>query len=242
MKDIIIDSLKYSSSNWVKVVLLGLVVFLVDLSDALSFLGGLAGELSFTIIVTGLILGIYQIGFIFRIVEETTHGSDNMPKFDKFWNTFLHGMKEGLVTVIYFIIPLILIIIGVFLFGDLIGPNPMDIELVIIIFVLFLASITYLIYQAAVLNMANHHGTIKSAFDFKRIFKKARDMGIKRLGFIYLLTVVFAVTVESTIHDAVTSNPFDPLSIISALLIAPYILIFIARALGLINRTLEIKK
>jgi len=65
-------------------------------------------------------------------------------------------------------------------------------------------------------------------------------MGIKRLGFIYLLTVVFAVTVESTIHDAVTSNPFDLLSIISALLIAPFILIFIARTLGLINRTLEI--
>lgn len=242
MKDIIINSVKYSSSNWIKVVLLGLVIFIADLSNELSILGGIADEVRYTIIVIGFILGIYQIGFLFRIIEETTHGSNDMPKFDKLWDTFLHGIKEVLITVIYFIIPFILIITGVFLVDDLIGSKPQEIDFIIIISGVFLASLTYLIYQATMLNMADHHGTIKSAFDFKKIFKKARDIGFKRLGFIYLITVVFAATVEITVSDAVTVIPYDLGSIISSLLIAPFILIFIARILGSINQTLYKKR
>lgn len=222
--------------------MLGLVIFIADLSNDSSALGGMADEIRYLIIAIGLSLGIYQIGFLFRIIEETTQGSNVMPKFDKFGDTFIHGIKEGLITVIYFIIPFILIIFGVALFDDLAGPKPPEIDLIILIFGLFLASLTYLIYQAAVLNMADHHGTIKSAFDFKKIFKKTMDIGFKKLGFIYLLTVVFAATVEAAISDALTINPYDLVSIIAALLIAPFILIFIARTLGLINRTLEIKK
>lgn len=238
MKDIIINSVKYSSSNWIKVLLLGLVIFIADLFNEANITVGTV-DLSYIVIAIGIILAIYQIGFLFRIIEETTHGSDKMPKFDKFQDTFLHGIKEGLITVIYFIIPFVLVIIGIFLIADLTGPKTDEVQLIILVSALFLASLTYLIYQAAVLNMANHHGTIKSGFDFKRIFKKARDIGIKKLGFIYLLTVVLAITIETTIYDAVASNPFDLVSIISALLIAPFILIFIARTLGLINRTLE---
>ncbi len=242
MKDIIINSLKYSYSNWTKVITLGLVIFIADLSNELSILGGIADEIRYILIFIGSILAVYQLGFIFRIIEETTHGSNNMPKFDKPWHTFLHGIKEALVTVIYFIIPFIMIIFGVTLINDVTGPKTQEIELIIIFSGLFLASLTYLIYQAAVLNMANHHGTIKSAFDLENIFKKAKDIGLRKLGFIYLLTVVFAATVEFTLSDAMTIIPYDLGDIISALIIAPFILIFIARTLGLINQTLEIKK
>lgn len=194
------------------------------------------------IVGIGLVLGVYQVGFLFRIIEETTHGSDEMPEFDKFWGTFIHGIKETLATAVYFIIPSVLIIIAVFLIDDLTGPKTGEVYLIILISALFLASLTYLIYQAAVLNMADYHGTIRSAFEFKRIFKKVRDIGWGRLVFIYLLTVVFLATVESVVSDAVTANPFDLWSIVAALLIAPLILTFIARTLGLINRTLEMQE
>lgn len=240
MKDVTIDSIRYSSSNWFKVVLLGLVVFMADISNEVTIHVG-ALDLSYIVIGAGLILGIYQIGFLFRIIEETTHCSDKMPKLDKLWDTFLHGIKETFITVIYFIIPFILVIIGAAMVDDFIGLTLPEIDVAIIIFGLFLASLTYLIYQATVLNMADHHGTIKSAFDFKRIFRKARDIGFTKLCFIYLLTVVLAFTVETTVHDAVVGNPFDLWSIVSALVIAPFILIFIARTLGLINRSLETK-
>lgn len=242
MKEIIISSVRYSSSNWVRVILLGLVIFLADRSNELSSLGGMADELRYVIILVGLVLGIYQLGFIFRVVEETTHGSDRMPKFDKFKKTFLHGVNEFLVMGAYFIVPLILILIAVFQFIDVAVPNNDTLQISTVIFALFLASLTYLVFQAVVLNMANHHGTIRSAFDFKEIFKKTREIGFKKLTFIYILTVVFAFTVEGTLSDVATNIPYDLGSIVVSFLISPFILIFIARILGSINRTLEIEK
>ena len=240
MKEIIKNSLKYTSSNWIKVLLLGLVIFLADISNELNFLGGIADEVRYIVISAGIILGIYQLGFIFRIIEETTHGSDKIPQFDRYVDTFIHGLKEAMITVIYFIIPFILILIGVAFIDDITGPKTQDLYVILIFSGLFLASLTYLLYQAAVLNMANHHGTIKSAFDIKNIFKKVKIIGLKKLGFIYLLTVVFAFTVETTLADAKTIIPYGLGDIISAFLIAPIILIFIARTMGLINKTLEI--
>ena len=66
MKEIIKNSLKYTSSNWIKVLLLGLVIFLADISNELNFLGGIADEVRYIVISAGIILGIYQLGFIFN--------------------------------------------------------------------------------------------------------------------------------------------------------------------------------
>lgn len=235
LNGMIINSLRYSSSNWVKLITLGLVIFLADMSNESTL--GVVGELKYVVIIFATLLGIYQLGFLFRIIEETTHGSDVLPRFDNIWNTFLHGIKETLVTLIYFIIPFIMILMGVAIIDDLTGSKPQEISMVLIILGILMMSITYLVYQATELNMADHHGTIKSAFDLKRIVRKVRAIGLKNLCFIYLLTVVFAAIVEITISDTKTI-PYVG-DYISSFIVAPFLLIFIARTLGLINRTLE---
>lgn len=235
LNGMIINSLRYSSSNWVKLITLGLVIFLADMSNESTL--GVVGELKYVVIIFATLLGIYQLGFLFRIIEETTHGSDVLPRFDKIWNTFLHGIKETLVTLIYFIIPFIMILMGVAIIDDLTGSKPQEISMILIILGILMMSITYLVYQATELNMADHHGTIKSAFDLKRIVRKVRAIGLKNLCFIYLLTVVFAALVEITISDTKTI-PYVG-DYMSSFIVAPFLLIFIARTLGLINRTLE---
>lgn len=239
MKGILINSLKYASSNWFKVILLGLVIFLADISNELYFIGGMADEIRSLVIFAGFILGIYQLGFLFRIIEETTQGSDKMPKFDKLISTFSHGLKEALVTVIYFIIPFLLVLVGIALLDDITGPKTQEVDIVIIFTGLFLASLTYLLYQAAVLNMANYHGTIRSAFDFIQVFRKFRAIGLRKLIFIYFLTVIFAAVVEITLSDARSILPYGLGDLVSSLLIAPFILVIIARILGLINQKLD---
>lgn len=126
---------------------------------------------------------------------------------------------------------------GVAIIDDLTGSKPQEISMVLIILGILMMSITYLVYQATELNMADHHGTIKSAFDLKRIVRKVRAIGLKNLFFIYLLTVVFAALVEITISDTKTI-PYVG-DYISSFIVAPFLLIFIARTLGLINRTVE---
>lgn len=242
LKDIIMDSFKYSTSDWVKVIVLGLVIFIADMVDETSYFHGLADEINILLIIIATILAIFEIGYMFRIIEDTTHGSQTMPPFNMIRGTFFHGIKEAMITVLYFIIPFILILVGIIQIDERINfiNSIMDeFRLIFIMVGLFLASLLYLPFQAAILNMADHHGTIRSGIDLKKIYIKMRKMGIKNMVFIYILTVLFALVLRHVLSDSIGIIPFRVGDILSGLIIAPFILIFTSRALGLINKTLD---
>ncbi|MCE5214114.1 MAG: DUF4013 domain-containing protein [Methanobacterium sp.] len=238
LRDITLDSFRYTTSNWGKLIILGLVIFLTDKINELSYFQDLADEISIALIIISILLAIFEIGYIFRIVEETTHGSKALPAFNRIWETFFHGMKEILVTILYFIFPFLMVLLGAMQINNVIGHFSMEVDLFIILIGLFLASLLYLPFQAAVLNMAMHHGTIKSGFDIKNIIYKMRKMGFKNLGFIYILTVLFALVVRYSLSDTIKILPYGLGDLISSLIIAPFILVFTARTLGLINQLL----
>lgn len=236
------DSFRYTTSNWGKLIILGLVIFLTDLTNELSLFENLADEISAMLIIVSILLVIFEIGYIFRIIEETTHGSQTLPAFNRIWETFFHGLKEILVIVLYFIFPFALVLLGAMEINDVIGHFSMEVDLFIILTGLFIASLLYIPFQAAVLNMANHHGTIRSGFDLKKIFNKMRKMGFKNLGFVYILTVLFALVVRYILSDTIKILPYSLGDLISSLIIAPFILVFTARTLGLINKCLDKNK
>ncbi len=242
LKEIILDSFRYTTSNWGKLIILGLVIFLTDLTNELSLFENLADEISAMLIIVSILLVIFEIGYIFRIIEETTHGSQTLPAFNRIWETFFHGLKEILVIVLYFIFPFALVLLGAMEINDVIGHFSMEVDLFIILTGLFIASLLYIPFQAAVLNMANHHGTIRSGFDLKKIFNKMRKMGFKNLGFVYILTVLFALVVRYILSDTIKILPYSLGDLISSLIIAPFILVFTARTLGLINKCLDKNK
>ena len=236
---IVMDSFHYSTSNWIKVIFLGLVIFIADMINELSFLGVSAAKIDLFLILIGLILAIFESGYVFRIIEESTHGSEVLPSFDRFWETSVHGIKEIFITLIYFIVPSLLILVGVVEVNELIGHFSQEVDFFLILSGLILASFLYIPYQVAVLNMAHHHGTLRSGFDFKSIFQKVRKMGFKNLIFVYLLNVFFVTVVVYTLSDTLAILPYIG-DLISGLFIAPMILIFTARVLGLINRDLVV--
>jgi hypothetical protein len=241
LKDIIKDSFRYTTSSWGKLIFLGLVILIADRVNELTYFQNFAHEISILLIIVSILLAIFEVGYIFRIIEETTHGSHSLPHFNRIRATFLHGMKEILVTILYFIVPFILVLMGAVQINELIGHFSQEIDLLIISIGLFLASLMYLPFQAAVLNMANHHGSVHSGFDLKKIFIKMRKMGLKNLVFIYILTVIFALVLRYTLSDTMGILPYGLGDVISGLIVAPFILIFTARALGLINKSLTDK-
>lgn len=238
LKEIIADSLRYSTSNPIKIVVLGLVIFLADIINEIPLSGPVATEVDLVLIIAGTILAIFESGYIFRIIEESTYGSQELPLFNKLQKTFVHGIKEIIVALIYFAIPLLLLIIIVVKINELSGSLSTEFDVLIIISILILASLLYVLYQAAVLNMAQHHGSLKSGFDFKSICKKITKMGFKNLLFVYLLSVFFVVVVEYTLSDTLSILPYNLGDLITGLLVSPLILVFTARVLGLINKNL----
>jgi hypothetical protein len=217
--EIISNAVKYPSSNWKKVIILG--IFFI---------------LSFVIIGIFFILGYYL-----RIIKSTIAGIDELPEFDDWGDMFIDGVKVLVVHFIYLLIPGIIIGVGVFAsiaslattntsiytapasFFALIGITGIIGIILALIFVLFA--------HIAVANMALYD-EIGAAFRFSEIFDKIKMIGWGKyiIWYIVMLIIGFVVGLIAGILNII---PLIGI-IIALLVIYPYFVMFFSRSLGLI--------
>ncbi len=237
LKGIITDSLRYSASDLKIVVLLGLVLLLVDRANELSFAGEMADELRLVIFAVVILLAIFEAGYVFRILEETIKGSKKLPKFNNLRLMFYHGFKELIVLILYFLIPILLF--GLFYLNFLTSLDINDVPIVTDIFFLIILSLTiviYIFFPAVLLHRAHNNGDFRSSFDFRKIYLKIRAVGLKRLILVYLGLFLLVTIVKVVLSDSVAVNVPLLGEVIPDLIIAPYLLIFTTRVLGLIDQ------
>lgn len=237
LKEIITDSLRYSASDLKMVVLLGLVLLLADGANDISFTGVIADELRLVFFAAVILLAIFEAGYIFRILEETIQGSNKLPKFNNLKLMFIHGIKELTVLILYFLTPFLFF--GFFYLYFLTSLNFNHTSIVTDIFFMLILSLTIVIYvffPAVLLHRAHNNGNFRSSFDFREIYQKIRAVGLKRLIVVYLGLFLVVSIVKTVLSTGVAENvPFLG-ELISDLIIAPYLLIFTTRVLGLIDQ------
>ncbi len=215
--EIVSDSLKYPSSNWGKVLILGVLM-----------------------IASILIVPIFLVyGYIFRIIKATLAGVDELPDFDEIGDMFVDGLKIFVVAIVYaipvYIIALILnLIIGAsmtvttstsldpMMFWGLIAGN--------IVF-LIVALIIGLIEVIAIANMAYNDGELGAAFRFSDILNIIANIGWGKYIAIYIvIAIIGAIGFFIGILTMFILIGF----LLLPLVIAPYIAMFGSRAIGLL--------
>jgi len=236
LKEIITDSLRYSASDLKLVVLLGLVLLLADVTNDIYLTGVISDELRLVFFASVILLAIFEAGYIFKILEETIKGSNKLPKFNNLKLMFIHGVKELTVLILYFLIPFLLF--GFFYLYLLTSLDVIYTSLITDIFFLLILSLTVLIYvffPAVLLHRAHNNGDFRSSFDFRKIYHKIWAVGLKRLIVVYLGLFLVVSIVKTVLSTGVSGVPFLG-ELISDLIIAPYLLIFTTRVLGLIDQ------
>ncbi len=218
--EIISDAGKYPSSNWKKVIILG--IFFI---------------LSFVIIGIFFVLGYYL-----RIIKSTIAGLDELPEFDDWGDMFIDGLKVLIVNFIYLLIPGIVIVVGVFAsIASLAATNTSLVNAPASFFALIgvtgiigiiLALIFGLFAHIAIANMAYYDSDLGAAFRFGEILDKIKMIGWGKyiIWYIVMLIIGFIVgLIVSILH-------IIPLIgiIIAYLVIYPYFIMFFSRSLGLI--------
>jgi hypothetical protein len=237
LNEIIIDSLRYSASNLKIVVLLGLVLFLADIADEISWAGEMTEELRMVLFLVIIVLTIFEAGYVFRILEDTIKGSKKLPKFNNLKLMFYHGLKELLILVIYFSTPFLLF--GLFFLDFLISMDLDDVpgsSIYVFIGFLGLTTIIYIFFPAVLLHRAHNNGNFKSSFEFPQIYKKIRSVGIKRLVIVYFGIIIIVTITKLVLSDSIEGIVPVYGSFIPNLLVIPYLLIFTTRVLGLIDQ------
>jgi len=229
LKEMLVDSFWYSVSDWKKLIILGILLVLMDSEGGFSGSWVIDG-LNIILFLVILILGVLEAGYIFRVLEESVEGSKKLPKFNRFHEMAVHGLKELVIVTVYFAIPLFLFIM--FLWGS---NTSADITMVGFLIFIVLMGIIYILFPAVMLNMAHNHGTVRSGLDFRAIIRKIRYLGFKDLVVVYTGMFMVLGILKLVLTDNLSTLPLVG-DLISQLLIAPFVLLFTTRMLGLMDK------
>lgn len=215
--EIISDSLSYPSQDWKKVLILG-ILFLI----------------SFLIIPAFLVMG-----YFFRILKGSIAGFEELPDFEEWGEMFIDGLKLFIVQIVYFLIPAIVILIGIWASfasistGYISDPTAfIGIMGVTAIIGIILALILGLVANIAISNMALNNGELGAAFRFSEILEQISTIGWGKYIVWYIVMIVIGI-IGLIIARVLNIIPFIG-TIIALLTVYPYLNMFAARSLSLL--------
>jgi hypothetical protein len=213
--EIISDSIKYPTSNWGKVLILGVIM-----------------------IASFLIVPIFLlIGYLFRIIKATLAGLDELPEFDEIGEMFVDGLKVFVVGIVYSIPVIIISLILSALTGSsssaTLSLNPAMIWAFVLVYIIYIivAVIVGLIEVIAIANMAYYDGDLGAAFSFSEILDRIATIGWGK----YIITYIVIALVSFIGFLIGILTLFILVGfILLPLVIAPFIYMFGARAIALL--------
>lgn len=218
--EIVSDSIKYPSSDWGKVLILG-VIFIASILIVPIFLA---------------------YGYVLRIIKATLAGVDELPEFDELGDMFVDGLKIFVVAIVYSI-PIMIVygIIYVLALGTINAASYADygaatsaafgLLAIMYIVMLIVAIIVSLFELMAIANMAYYDGDLGAAFRFGEIMEH-----ISRIGWGKYIVTLIVIWILAGIGFFIGWLTFFILIgiILLPLVIAPYIAMFASRAVALL--------
>ena len=225
--DVISDSLRYPTSDWTKVVILG-VLFLISIFIIPIFLA---------------------LGYMFRVIKASLVGVEELPAFEEWGEMLVEGIKLFLVYIIY---SLPAIIIGIISFislwsslmslthitqvnGTTVTPDMFftlfgGTALIGLIIAGLYTLVIYPIMAVAIGNMAYYNGELGAALRFSEILSIISQIGWVDLIIWYIVVIMVGIAI-GIIGSIIAIIPILGW-IILIFIVYPYFYLFYARAIA----------
>ena len=227
--EIISDAATYPSSNWIKVIILGVIIIIAALLSPF---------------IIGIIPAIFAMGYIFRILKASIAGVTELPEFDEWGEMFIDGLKVFVAEIVYLIIPVIIIMAGTWTamvsMMQVVGPSVSPtgafgliggVALLGVLLMLIIGAILVI----AITNMAYYNGDLGAAFRFSEILGIIAKIGWGNYIIWYIVMIIIAFIV-SLVAGVLAMIPILGW-IIGLVIIYPYFAMFMARSAALIYTT-----
>jgi hypothetical protein len=230
--DILSKSISYPFSDLTKFLIVGLIFVISDM-DGIFY--GLFGPNSFMAIIGIIIAIVFSVilsGYSIDVIKRGIDNSNEIPDFD-FANNFVDGLKLILIGFVYFIIPLIITLVLLFVFGaigsglnQVVGSLGIWALIAVIIFIIF--GIFAIVAQA---RFAISH-SISDALSIGEVFEDVKRIGILKI-ILFLIVVSILISVLALILAIITVIPVIGVMIID-LLLGGFIFLFLNYGIGLL--------
>lgn len=236
--DIYKDSFEYTMQDIESILKLGLIIFCCFLIIPIF-------------LVSGYSYRVTKIG-----VKGMINGNDSLPDFNGLWDMFKTGIKVIIVQLVNLIIPIILIVLSANMNKIMPTSTGNALSVILLIVGIILGIIGYLFYYAGIAHMADNDDKLSSSFDYKNLTQIIKSIGwIKYFIFFVILDIILIIISLLVIFVLILlfgliglgSAFFVPgfgIGFLSAgiiiaflvfcFLVAPYLVVLKARAIGLI--------
>ena len=219
----IIDSLQYPIKDWIKIILLGIILII----PIVNFIG---------------------LGYYLRIIKSTLAGLDELPDFKRVGELFIDGIKLLIVCIIYAIVPLIFYALSfafagsatvpsstttssVFSFSYL--PTLTGISLVFFIIATIFAIIISIFAYMGIANMVYYGSEIGAALRYREILDRIAAIGWRNYilwWIVLMLIIIFGGFIIGIVGGILL---FFVIGFLVFLLGYSYLVIFQARSVAL---------
>ena len=229
MGNIIKKAFKYPFSNWKRYLILGLIFLVSVLIFEVS--GGFGNpEYRISLLIAYVVINLVIEGYLFRSMENSIKGENELSKFDQWPKMFTDGVKVFLALFIYGFIPGIMLVIGYVL---LIQYALMDVGTVILLIGIFLTVLFVLFVNMALANMA-YHGKLSAALKIREIYDRLKIIGWMR--YIFFSIIITVIVFLGTLTAILIKDLIPILGFIGYFLISTYFELLSYRAFGLIYK------
>lgn len=229
MGEIIGDAFKYPVSNWKQLLILGVIVLISQFSMEIVMGYGRVSGLLYFLLIPALVASILILGYQLRTIRTSIMGENEPPEFNEWTKLFLNGLRLFITSLVYGIIPTIVLVVGFIML--LVGSS--GIGVIILLLGAILLIIVGIISVMAISNMA-YYDEIGAAFRFGEIRERIESIGWLRYILMLILLGIFYI-ILAVVAALVTLIPFAGLVLVS-LIIYPFMYLFMYRAYGLIFR------
>jgi len=173
MGEIIGDAFKYPVSNWKRLLILGVLVLITQLSVEIVMGYGRVSGLLYFLIIPAIIASLLASGYQLRTLATSIMKEDEPPVFNEWTKMFLDGLRVLIVGLIYEIIPILILMAGFIMI--MISQGAMLLGLLVMLLGLVILLIVGIIMVMAVSNMA-YHDEIGAALRFGEIKERIKSI------------------------------------------------------------------
>ena len=114
--DILSKSMSYPFSDLTKFLIVGLIFVISDMDGIFNGLFGPNSFMAIIGIIIAIVFSVILSGYSIDVIKRGIDNSNEIPDFD-FTNNFVEGIKVLIIGLVYFLIPIIITLVLLFMFG-----------------------------------------------------------------------------------------------------------------------------
>ena len=233
LTEIISNAISYPFSDIGKFIMVGILVLLAGLSSFIAPFGIQNNSiLALIILLIALIFAIVLSGYNVDVIKNGIDNSDEIPSID-FMKNFVNGLKTLVIGIVYFIIPIIIMLVLGMITGAIgAGLDHLAEAMGVTFIIAAIIFILFAIFEIVALARFADTGELGAALSIGEVVEDAKRVGIfKIIGF---LIVAFIIALVATFLSSLLAIiPFIGL-IIAVIVLGAFVTLFIYRGFGLL--------